>query len=100
MNDKYYITITHIDEYAGNTAVRPGMKLILKKDHDNCYDDEAIQVNSQNGCKYGYVANSVHTVCRGTHSAGYMYRLIGETGECIVRFCTEEFAIAEVIFSL
>ena len=42
MDDNKYITINHLDDYMSANRLRVGMKLILKKDHDNPYDDEAI----------------------------------------------------------
>lgn len=92
-----FITINHIDEYAGVEMFRPGMNLILKKDKNNPYDDEAITVYSDRRCRYGYVANSVSTVCRGTHSAGYIYQSFAEEINCVVRFVAGDFAIAEVL---
>lgn len=92
-----FITINHIDEYVGFEFYRPGLKLTLKKETDNSYDDEAIAVYSDKHVKYGYVANSVSTVCRGTHSAGYIYQSFEKETNCIVRFTADEFAIAEMI---
>ncbi len=91
-----YITIVHINEYAGCEAFRPGLKLRLRKEHDNCYDDEAVAVYGKSGARYGYVANSTRSVLRGTHSAGYIQHLFGEETECTVRFVSEEFAVAEL----
>ena len=91
-----FLTITAINEYAGFEAYRPGLRLKLRKDHDNAYDDEAIAVFGMNGGKYGYVANSVRTVVRGTHSAGWLQHLFKEETECIVRFVSDECAIAEL----
>ena len=89
-----YITITHINDYAGYEVFRPGMELTLKKDTNNAYDDEAIAVYGPHGGKYGYVGNSVHYVCRGTHSAGYVYESVGEDTPCRVCFVAEDFVIA------
>ena len=66
----------------------------MKKDHDNPYDDEAIAVYGQHGNKIGYVANSVHTVCRGTGSAGFVYGCFEEETECIVRFIAADYGFA------
>ncbi|MBR2812776.1 MAG: HIRAN domain-containing protein [Solobacterium sp.] len=96
MNKELYITISRISDYAGSEAFRPGMKLTLKKDHDNPYDDEAIAVYNDR-CKYGYVANCWHSVCRGTHSAGYIYLSMEEEAECRVCFVADEFAIAVLL---
>lgn len=68
----------------------------LKKDPDNCYDDEAIVACDKHGCKCGYVANSVSTVARGTYSAGRVYDRIPDEEKCIIRFITEECLIGEI----
>ena len=96
MKKEVFVTVNHFDECLGYTRFRIGEKLILKKDHDNPYDDEAIAVYDGNDCRCGYTANSVSTVARGTCSAGRIYDQVGETAECIVRFITEDMLIAEV----
>lgn len=91
-----YITINHFDDCRGYLNFRVGDILTLKKDHNNDYDDEAIGVYKDNDYKYGYVANSVYTVARGTYSAGRIYDQLEEESKCIVRFITENMLIAEV----
>ncbi len=91
-----YITITGMEYYAGASAVRVGQGLILAKDDHNEYDDEAIRVLTQSRGKCGYVANSVHTVARGTHSAGYIRRLFDQETGCTVRFILNDAVIAEL----
>lgn len=86
INKDRYITVNHLDDYVATNNLRVGMKLLLKKDHDNPYDDEAIAVYSGHGNKIGYVANSVSTVCRGTLSAGRIFDEFGEQTECYVKF--------------
>ena len=94
-----YITINHLDDFQSVSFLKPGDHLILKKDKNNIYDDEAIVVYKENKTKVGYVANSVHSVARGTYSAGRLYDRIEDERECIVRFVlTEEgCVIAEVM---
>ena len=94
MQEIHYLTITHIDEYAGSDTIRPGMKLRLKKDHCNPYDDEAILVLMDHEIRVGYAANSTCTVLRGTHSAGYLQHLFEEETGCTVCFTGTDFAIA------
>ena len=96
MEKKVFITINHLDECFGYTQFRIGEKLVLKKDHNNMYDDEAIGVYKEKDYRCGYVANSVSTVARGTYSAGRLYDRIGEEANCVVRFITEEMLIAEI----
>ena len=93
-----YVTINHLDDYMSANALRVGMKLILQKDHNNPYDDEAIVVYSEHGNKVGYVANSVSTVCRGTGSAGRIYDLFDEEMECVIKFVAVDngFAIGKL----
>ena len=92
-----YITITGLDHYMGTEALRPGDKLYLIKDTKNAYDDEAIKVIGDNDTTYGYVANSVDTVARGTHSAGYIYNSINDNQKCKVAFILDERVIAELV---
>ncbi len=98
MEESQFITINHLEEFPGLNYLRPGMHLTLRKEHSNAYDDEAIAVYSDGGRRYGYVANSVCSVCRGTGSAGYIYHLFEEETRCTVRFISYEndFAIAEM----
>lgn len=97
MEDKsIYITINHIEDFCPCCNLRVGDELTLKKDPNNCYDDEAIAVYDKNNVKIGYVANSVHSVARGTHSAGRLYDKIETEIICSVRFITEDEVIAKI----
>lgn len=93
---KTYITLTALGNYIDIKELTVGEELILEKDKENQYDDEAIKVIGTNLIKKGYVANSVHTKCKGTHSAGYIYNMFGDTCKCIVRFIYDLGAIAEI----
>lgn len=83
---KTYITLIALNNYIDIKELTVGKELILEKDKENQYDDEAIKVIGTNLIKKGYVANSVHTKCKGTHSAGYIYNIFDDTCKCIVRF--------------
>lgn len=96
MKENKYVTINHTEEYGGTVHCRVGDTLILKKDHDNIYDDEAIAVYNKHNCKCGYVANSVCSVARGTLSAGRLYDRIEETSECTICFILDETIIASI----
>ena len=96
MEDRCFLTITHINDYAGTETFWPGMKLKLKMDHDNPYDDEAIAVYMNREIRCGWAANCTYTVCRGTRSAGYLQHLFEEEAACTVLFVAGEFAIAEL----
>ena len=98
MDKKICVTINHLDDFESQLFLKTGDILILKKDRNNQYDDEAIITYSMNGYKCGYVANSVHSVARGTYSAGRIYDLIEDEARCTVRFilAEEECLIAEL----
>ena len=97
MEDKtVYVTINHLDDFGGYTMFRVGDTLTLKKDLNNCYDDEAIVAYNKHGCKCGYVANSVCTVVRGTYSAGRVYDKINDEESCKICFITEDMLIAKI----
>ena len=91
-----YITIVGVQEYQGSEIFRPKQQLKLVKDRTNSYDDEAIAVFSDMDVKYGNVANSVRTVARGTHSAGYIYETFAEETGCEVCFIVGDRVIARL----
>ncbi len=95
-DNSIYVTINHLDDFECTTFLKPGDKLILRKDRNNIYDDEAIVAYKENKTKVGYVANSVHSVARGTYSAGRLYDKISDETECLVRFIYEDMLIAEI----
>lgn len=74
MNTKeLYITITGLKYYYGTTPFKVGNWLTLKKDPDNSFDKEAIEVIAPFLERVGFVANSPYTVLDGTMSAGRIY---------------------------
>lgn len=99
MDKKIYITINHLDDFESQMFLMPGDVLTLKKDKKNTYDDEAIAVFTKDNYKCGYVANSVHSVARGTYSAGRVYDQIKDEARCCVRFILPEEGclIAEIV---
>lgn len=96
-NKTIYITVNHLDDFNTTYTFRPNDILKLKKDHTNCYDDEAITAYNKHNYKCGYVANSVCTVVRGTYSAGRLFDKFEDEINCIVRFISEDFMICELI---
>ena len=92
-----FVTIGHIDEFCGYNHMRTGDLLLLKKDRNNVYDDEAIAAYDENGKKCGYVANSVHSVARGTYSAGRLYDVMKEEMKCRICFILDGNVIAEIM---
>ena len=91
-----YITITGTNYYQGVDEIKIGQELLLIKDENNNKDSEAIKVLDQNKVPVGYVANSVHTVAKGCHSAGYIYRDVNSNTKCKVLFVVEELIIGEI----
>ena len=77
--DKIFITLAGTKHYFGSEFLERNMKLILKKEPDNEYDKEAIQVLCEGMGKIGYVANSPYTVLGESVSAGRLYDKIGDT---------------------
>ena len=91
-----YITIREKkDVYPG--VLRVGETYLLEPDPENPYEDEAIAVKSLQGACLGYVANSVRSVARGTHSAGYVYRDVHSGTKAVIRFIGQDCIIAEVL---
>ena len=96
-NKTIYITVNHLDDFNTCYTFKLYDVLRLKKDHNNCYDDEAITVYSKHNYKCGYVANSVCTVARGTYSAGRVFDKFEDEINCMIRFIAENFMICELI---
>lgn len=67
------LTITGMRHYYGNGVIHVGDILRCRKEPENEYDAEAIQVLLPVYGKVGYIANSPYTVARGTLSAGRAY---------------------------
>ena len=75
--EEFYFTITGTQHYFGHKVFKAGALVLLAKESDNPYDDEAIRVDLiPVGCA-GYVANSSNTVIEGTYSAGRLYDHMG-----------------------
>lgn len=97
MKKEIYITINHLEDFCGLSNIKVDDVLVLKKDHDNYYDDEAIAIYNLNDIKVGYVANSVRTVARGCQSSGRIYDQFDETIQCKVMFIINDSIIAKLI---
>ena len=83
--DKIYVTIVGSKYYNIHEPLPVGIQLMCRKEADNNYDDESIEVFAPNGRKVGCVANSVATKANGTMSAGRIYDKVGEY--FLVRVC-------------
>ena len=97
MENSIYITITGGNNYFGKAPFKVGRIFKLEKEPDNLYDTEAIKVSHPLIGTIGYVANSIHTVYEGTHSAGRLYDKIDNIAYAEVMFITHSSAIARVL---
>ncbi|MEZ0537371.1 HIRAN domain-containing protein [Caldicellulosiruptoraceae bacterium PP1] len=93
MNKPRYAAIVGCNHYYGFRIFKPGMKVILTKEPDNEYDDEAIMVSIKDKGKIGYIANSTNTVPRGCYSAGRIYDTFEKSTTAIVKFVTNSCVI-------
>ncbi len=97
MNDRY-VTIVGVDMCFGKEIFKVNQRLALRKDHDNRYDDEAIEAIIESvGGWVGYVANSCHTVAKGTRSAGRIYDTFEEKYSARVAFVVNNNVLAKLI---
>lgn len=78
MENNIYFTITGTCFRYGHEFLEPGIKVKLKKEPDNEFDNEAIKVELFPIGKIGYVANSTRTVIGDCMSAGRIYDKIGD----------------------
>jgi hypothetical protein len=95
--DESYVTITGCQHYFGSNILKVGQIIKLRKDYDNQHDDEAIEAQLESIGKIGYVANSAHTVARGTKSAGRIYDTFQNECRASIRFIVKDTAIAAVL---
>lgn len=96
INDTY-ITIIETDDSYSLDELKIGEILNLTKEPDNRLDSEAILVTNKEGEHYGYIANSIDIVAKGTHSSGYVYNLINDNTKCKIDFIFGERAIGRLI---
>lgn len=96
MTSDTYITVIEEDIYYNLDDLKIGEKLRLVKEPNNKFDSETIKVVGFNDFEYGTVANSVESVARGTHSAGYIYNSLTEEPTCEICFIIDGRAIARV----
>ena len=92
-----YITITGTFKFHGTDVLTPGQLIKLKKEPTNPKDSEAIKILLPGEIQAGYVANSVHTVVRGTHSAGRIYDKFEDEAFARILFVSNDLAIAEFL---
>ena len=96
MEDRY-ISVVGINHYYGSDIFKVGQILVLKKDFENKYDDEAIQAELGTIGKVGYVANSYQTVAKGTRSAGRIYDTFETVCQGQVAFIVKDTVIVKLL---
>lgn len=90
MESKIYFTIIGVQFRYGSEVFEKGMEVILKKDPENEYDKEAIEVTLPGLGTVGMVANSWKTVLGESYSAGRLYDKIGDTASGEVMYVTDK----------
>lgn len=95
--EEKYVTVVGMSNYFGCEILDIGQIIILKKDHENLFDDDAIVVYLNRKIKVGYVANSVNTVARGTKSASRIYDNIKEEINGEVMFKVRGCVIVKIV---
>lgn len=92
-----YITILSMDRFHGPKPLALNRLVKLTKEPDNTYDAEAIACEMRHFGKIGYLANSTHTVAKGTMSAGRLYDKISDEYIARIQFIIGKEAIAKVL---
>ena len=94
--DKKYVTVTGTKYYYDTKPFKVGSIIMCKKDYDNEYDDEAIRAYLPFIGTVGYIANSTHTVAKGTSSAGKIYDSVDNVFAVRVLFVVYNTVICEI----
>ncbi len=92
-----FFTITGMNYYYGSDFLKKGMKVDIKKEPDNEYDNEAIVVELDGLGPIGHVANSVNTVLGESYSAGRIYDKFKKKAKGEVKIITDRGVICELI---
>lgn len=88
MEKNTFVTITGTNYCYGMKPFEVGRIIKLVKEPDNEHDSEAIRAELPFIDKIGYVANSPHTVAKGTFSAGRVYDLFEKEAYVQILFVT------------
>ena len=92
-----YITIVATHQFFGTDIFKVGQVLTGVKEPENSFDSEAIKVVTESDVPCGYIANSVHTVAKGCHSAGRIYDSFENRVKMKVLFIVKNVVIAEIL---
>lgn len=99
MEKNIFVTITGTNYCYGMKPFEVGRVIKLIKEPDNEYDTEAIRAELPYIDKIGYVANSPHTVAKGTFSAGRLYDLFEKEAYAQILFVTHASVICLLLSS-
>src|SRR5690625_2340287 len=97
VTDGVYVTVVGGNFFKESKQLQVGEIVRFVKDYNNEYDDEAIAVEISGIGQVGYVANSIHTVARGTKSAGRIYDTFDDYSYGVVRFILKGNAIVKLL---
>jgi len=92
----FFVTITGMHHYLGKSVLKPGTLVLLVKEPDNEYDENAIRVDLVPVGGVGYVANSPHTIIDGTMSANRIYDSMARACFARVMFSKGGFIVARL----
>jgi hypothetical protein len=92
-----FVTITGLYFYSETHPFSIDSKVILEKEPDNQFDNEAISVRLPLLGKSGYVANSTKTVIKGCKSAGRIYDKIPDKCIAQIKFIGDDWLIAQIL---
>ncbi len=91
-----FVTVTGFGNYHGMYPFKIGNLIRCEKEPTNHYDHEAIKCVVPTLGTVGYIANSVHTVAKGTMSAGRVYDKVSKKFYIRVLFTTHGNVICRV----
>lgn len=98
-SNEIYFTLAALHNFNGVKPFKVNSIVKLKKDYENKYDSEAICVDLRYAGTSAYVANSVHSVAKGTMSAGRLYDKILDEDYGKVKFIFDDLIICRLLTS-
>ena len=94
-----YVTVIGLHKLHGEKPLKLDGIVKLVKEPENSHDAEAIACEMRYFGKIGYLANSTHTVIKGSMSAGRVYDKINDEYFAKIKFIKENYAIAKILDS-
>jgi hypothetical protein len=92
-----YITVTGLNHYYNMKPFKIGSLVMLEKEPDNEYDENAVMVMAPLLGKVGYVSNTPYTTITGSRSADQIYEQIPQECAAVVCFMTDKSVIARLL---